>query len=167
MSHIKVLRLMQTGLLTALVCVATMVIKLPTPTNGYVNIGDAAVLLSGWVLGPWYGFFAAGVGSGLADLMGGYGTYIAGSFLIKGAMAAVAAMAVKYGGGTVSRVVFGVLAELLMVLGYFVYESVLLGYGLAATASVFGNAMQGIVGTVIGVLLYGVFEKNGLLKQLK
>lgn len=166
MSHNKILRLVVTGLLTALVCAATMVIKLPTPTNGYVNIGDAMVLLSGWVLGPGYGFFAAGVGSALADLLNGYGSYVAGTFLIKGAMAAVAALAVKRG-GTVRLVVFGVLAELVMVGGYFLYEGTLLGYGMAAAASIPGNGFQGIVGLVIGVLLYRVFEKNGLLKQLR
>jgi len=72
MPHNKMVRLVLTGLLTALVCVATMVIKIPTPTNGYVNIGDAMVLISGWLLGPAYGFFAAGGGSALADLISVY-----------------------------------------------------------------------------------------------
>ena len=61
MEHNKILRLVFTGLLTALVCVATMVIKIPVPaTGGYLNLGDAFVLISGWLLGPAYGFFAAG-----------------------------------------------------------------------------------------------------------
>lgn len=167
MSHTKILRLVITGLLTALVCAATMVIKLPTPTNGYVNIGDALVLLSGWVLGPGYGFFAAGVGSALADLINGYGAYIAGTFLIKGAMAAVAALAVKRGGTTVKLIVCGLLAELLMIGGYFLYESMLLGYGFAAAASIPGNAVQGAVGLALGVLLYRLCETRGLLKEIK
>ena len=165
MSHMKIRRLVLTGLLTALVCAATMVIKLPTPTNGYVNIGDALVLLSGWVLGPGYGFFAAGVGSALADLLNGYGSYVVGTLLIKGAMAAVAAVAAK--GGMIRLAVGGILGELLMVGGYFLYESTLLGYGMAAAASIPGNAFQGIVGLVLGVVLYRMIEKNGLMKELK
>lgn len=54
-----------------------MIIKVPTfGMNGYVNIGDAAVLISAWLLGNPYGAFAAGIGSGLADLLSGYPAYI-------------------------------------------------------------------------------------------
>ena len=166
MNHAKLQRLVFTGLLTALVCVATMVIKLPTPTNGYVNLGDAFVLLSGWVLGPMYGFFAAGVGSALADLLSGYGSYVAGTLVIKGCMAAAAALLLKRG-RLWSTVLGAVCAELVMIGGYFVYESTLLGYGMAAAASVLGNCTQGCVGAVLGVLLYRVFEKQVLLQQLR
>ena len=46
----------------ALSCAATMVIRIPTPIGGLC-------LLAGWILGPWYGFAAAGLGSALADLL--------------------------------------------------------------------------------------------------
>lgn len=168
MTHEKLMRLVFTGLFTALVCVATMVIKVPTPTNGYVNIGDAMVLVSGWMLGPWYGFFAAGVGSALADLISGYGSYVAGTFIIKGLMGVAAALIVaKSKGGWIARLVSGVVAEVIMVGGYFLYESTLLGYGLAAAASIPGNAVQGGMGLLFGMLLFAAIEKRDLLKQLK
>ena len=57
----------------ALVCTATMVIRIPTPgTNGYIHPGDALVILSGIFLGPVQGLLAAGSGSALADFRGGY-----------------------------------------------------------------------------------------------
>ena len=72
------------ALFTALTCVFTMVIKVPTlGTNGYVNIGDTGVLLSAWLLGGWYGVVAAGLGSGLADILSGYPVYAPGTFIIK------------------------------------------------------------------------------------
>ena len=52
-------RLVQASMLAAMACAATLVIQIPSPMNGYVNLGDAVVLLSGWLLGPWYGFAAA------------------------------------------------------------------------------------------------------------
>ena len=52
----------------ALSCAATMVIQIPIAT-GYLNFGDSLCLLAGWILGPWYGFAAAGLGSALADLL--------------------------------------------------------------------------------------------------
>ena len=62
-----------TALFAALACVATMSIRIPTPgTGGYIHPGDAIVILSGVVLGPSYGLLAAGIGSAMSDLLGGY-----------------------------------------------------------------------------------------------
>lgn len=166
MHHKKLMQLVVTGLLTALVCAATMVIKIPTPNGGYVNVGDAMVLLSGWVLGPVYGCFAAGVGSALADLLSGYGSYVLGTLVVKGGMGAVAALLMRKG-SRAALVFGGLLAELVMVGGYFLYESVLLGYGMAAAASVPGNMVQGVIGLVLGVMLYRMCDRRGLMKLLK
>ena len=166
MTHNKLVRLVFAGLYTALVCVATMVIKIPTPTNGYVNIGDAMVLMCGWLLGSVYGFLAAGIGSALADLINGYGSYVAGTLVIKGLMGLTAAMLLRKD-SFASRVAGGVLAELIMIGGYFLYESTLLGYGMAAAASIPGNAVQGGIGMVLGLLLYRALDKAELTKRLK
>ena len=60
------------ALLAALTTVATMVIRIPTPTLGYIHLGDGMVLICGILLGPGLGAVAAGIGSMLADLFGGY-----------------------------------------------------------------------------------------------
>ena len=39
-----------------------MIIKIPSPLKGYLNLGDCVVLLAGWMLPPTYGFLAAGLG---------------------------------------------------------------------------------------------------------
>ena len=39
------------ALFAALTCVMTMLIKVPSPLKGYLNLGDSAVLVSGWFLG--------------------------------------------------------------------------------------------------------------------
>lgn len=166
MTQKKPVRLVFAGLLTALVCVATMVIKIPTPTNGYINLGDAMVLLCGWLLGPAYGFLAAGAGSAFADLISGYGSYVPGTFVIKGLMGMTAALLMGKG-GVVRRVTGGVLAELIMIGGYFLYESTLLGYGLAAAASVPGNGVQGGMGLLCGLLLYRALEHRNLKTIIK
>lgn len=61
MNDKKIRKLVLAALLAALVCVATMVVQIPSPMQGYVNLGDCFVLLSGWLLGPWYGFAAGGI----------------------------------------------------------------------------------------------------------
>ena len=57
-----------TALFAALSCISTMLITIPTPTGGFVHLGDGMALLCGWLLGPIWGSLAAGLGGMLADL---------------------------------------------------------------------------------------------------
>ena len=88
--------LVLSAMFAALCCVTTMLVQFPT-VAGYTNIGEGMCLLAGLVLGPWYGFFAAGIGSGLADLLAGYAHYVPGTFIIKGLVALVAALLLPTG----------------------------------------------------------------------
>ena len=76
-------QLVLSAMFAALCWAATMLVQIPT-VAGYTNIGEGMCLLSGLVLGPWYGFFAAGIGSALADLISGYAYYVPATFVIKG-----------------------------------------------------------------------------------
>lgn len=76
--------LVMAALFAALSCVATSIIRIPTPgTGGYIHPGDAIVILSGVFLGPVYGLFAGGIGSALSDFIGGYFVYVPITFVIK------------------------------------------------------------------------------------
>lgn len=158
------------ALFAALTCVATMVIKIPSPLQGYLNLGDGFVLLSAWILPPAYAFFAAGVGSALADLLSGYILYAPATLIIKGLMAPVAygcfRLFVKRVNRTASRIFSGSLAEIVMILGYFLFEGILYGFG-ASLVNIPANAVQAVAGILVGVLLMKVFEKENILKLLK
>lgn len=138
------------GLMAAVICVATFAVRVPTAI-GYIHIGDGFIFLAVALLG-YYGVAAAAIGSGLADLIAGAPLYIPGTFIIKGLMALVA---LKYINNhyTVGRcIVAYLLAEILMVLGYFLYEIPL--YGMkAAAGSMFFNDIQGLVGIIIGTVV--------------
>lgn len=155
----KTLILIYTALMAALTCVATMIIKVPTVgTNGYVNIGDSMVLMSAWLLGNPYGALAAGIGSGMADLLSGYASYVPGTAVIKFLMAFVGFIVFKLLKKTplpviISYVISGIVAEVIMVVGYFLYEATLLGYGLPAAASIPSNIIQGVTCLVLGTVL--------------
>ena len=152
-------RLVYTALFTALTTVATLVIQVPSPMSGYVNLGDALVLLSAWILGPVYGTAAAGIGSMLADLLSGYAYYAPGTLVIKCLMAFVAAQVFlvlkdKVKGKHFAKVVSGLLAEIIMVAGYFGYAGLILGNGLSAALSIPGNLVQGGFGIVVSTVVY-------------
>ena len=153
------IRLVYTALFTALTTVATLVIQVPSPMSGYVNLGDAMVLLSAWILGPVYGTAAAGIGSMLADLLSGYAYYAPGTLVIKCLMAFVAAQVFlvlkdKVKGKHFAKVVSGLLAEIIMVVGYFGYAGLILGNGLSAALSIPGNLVQGGFGIVVSTVVY-------------
>lgn len=166
-------KIVLTALFAALVYVATSIIRYPTfGTQGYINIGDTIVLLSAWLIGGVYGALAAGIGSALADLLAQYVTYVPGTFIIKFLMALVAylifiAFKKTNINKVVAYIVSGVVAELIMVFGYFLYESTILGYGLAAAASIPSNAIQAGTCLVIGYIAIGVLEGAKVPNLLK
>ena len=167
MSDKKIRTMVMAAVLAALACVATMVIQIPSPMNGYVNLGDCFVLLSGWLLGPWWGAAAGGIGSMLADLLLGYGHYAPGTLVIKGLMALVGALVFKaLGKKSAAALVSGVVSEVIMVVGYFGYAGLLLGNGIGAAASIPGNLVQGAVGLVAGFLLLQVARRIHLEEKV-
>ena len=112
------------------------------------------------VLGPWYGMAAAGLGSGLADLLAGYGVYVPATLIIKALVALTAAQCFRLirANGKL-REPAGVLlvqlpAEAVMVIGYYAFETVLLQEPAAAAASVPNNLLQAAIGIVLAAGLY-------------
>ena len=157
----KTKQIVTAALFAALACVATMVIKIPSPMDGYLNLGDCVVLAAGWLLAPGYGFLAAGLGSGLADLF-------SATFAIKGIMALIAfygfkALSAKTGSLT-ARILSGAAAELWMVLGYYLFEGCLYGF-VPSAVNIPANGVQGAAGLILGVLLVKALEKSRVIKQ--
>lgn len=139
----------------AALCTAATLISVPIPI-GYINLGDLMVLTSGWCLGGVYGAIAAGVGSALADVLLGYVAYAPATFIIKAVVALLGALLYKgfkaaFGAKLVDfvpRIISALVAECAMVGGYLLFESLVMGYGLGALASVPFNAIQGLVGAL-------------------
>ena len=161
----KTRKMVIAAMLAALTCVATMIIKIPSPLKGYINLGDCVVLVAGWMLSPGYGFFAAGIGSALADVFSGYVIYAPATFIIKGLMAFIAhyvyQMLRKNSKSALPRIISGVLAEITMVVGYFLFEGILYGFA-PSVVNIPANTVQGIAGLILGCLLVKIFEKTDI-----
>lgn len=157
--------LAMTALFAALTCVATMMIMIPTPTKGYVNIGDSVILTAAFLLGPLFGAAAAGIGAALADLFSGYAVYAPATLIIKALAAFAAASVYKAAGRSVKAGVLGALfGECVMAAGYFLYETMLYGTGTAALGLA-GNAAQGAFSTIISAILLASFRKNAYIRK--
>lgn len=161
---INVKQLTLCGVLAALVFVLTYFPKVPVPvTGGYVHLGDGAIFLAALLLGP-LGIPAAAIGSGLADLIGGYMLYVIPTVIIKGLVALVGWKLYKKG-SWVSAVVAFVLAEAVMVLGYFVFECFTSG-APAAAAAILPNVVQGVAGVVLGLICVAVTPRMEKMMKL-
>lgn len=159
----KTKKIVIAGLFAALTCIATMIIKIPSPLKGYINLGDCVVLTAGWMLSPAYAFLAAGLGSAFADIFSGYATYAPATFVIKGLMALIAfygfRLFQKKIGNLPSRIISGVFAEIIMVLGYFVFEGFLYGFAPSAV-NIPPNCIQGVAGLLLGIMITKALEKT-------
>ena len=161
-------------LLATLTCIATMVIKLPTPGGGYVNLGDGFVLACGILFGPVYGSIAAGTGSSLADLINGYSHMAPATFIIKAITATAASICYKlitrhhiserYSYINVS--VAGAAGESFMILGYGIYRifmhiyesgrlnrTVVQSAALSSASELPYDLLQAAAGVIIAVIM--------------
>ncbi len=157
------------ALFAALICVATMVVKIPTPLNGYINLGDCVILVAAFALPCGYGFLAAGIGSALADILSGYTAYAPATFVIKGLMVVVVYLVTKLlksDKPNLTQILSGVLAELWMVLGYYIFEGFMYGFA-PSLANIPMNLIQGVAGLILAVVLIKVLGKQKVLLKLK
>lgn len=142
------------GILMSLTVLATMLVTIPTiATQGYINLGDAIVLLSGMILGPTGGFVVGGVGSALADIILGYSYYAPFTFVIKGIEGALGVFLFRKILKEKNTLVALIIGGIWMALGYLLAEIFLYGFP-AAIASFPGNILQGVVGAILASLLY-------------
>ena len=154
------------ALFAALTFVATVALVIPSPSGGYLNLGDTVVLLGAYLLGPVYGAAAGGLGAALADLMAGYAMYVPATLLIKGGMGLLAGLLYRsLGKRTGALTAAGLAAEALMVGGYWLYDGFLLGSLAGAAAGVPGNLMQGVLGIAASTALTVSLKKIGYVRQ--
>ena len=173
MKNVSLRKIVFAALMAALTTVATMIIRIPTPTQGYIHLGDGMVLLCGVLLGPGMGALAAGIGSMLSDLFAGYMSYVPGTFVIKALTALVGGwLNCRLTSGStkcptpVRVALAGIPAEAVMVIGYFLYEmgmEIAMGSNAAAaaTAVVVGvpmNIVQGVAGVIVCAVLLPVLS---------
>ena len=138
--------------LASAVTVSTMIIRVPIPaTSGYLNFGDIMIFVSALLFGEYVGGFAGGVGSAIADILGGYPGYALFTLVIKG-LEGILAGYISNGKSLVRDVVGWAAGAAAMVLGYFVVQTYIMGFGLgAALIEIPPNLLQVGAGALIGI----------------
>lgn len=156
-------KLVHTGVATALICALTIFPSIPVG-GGYVHLGDSLIIAFSYLFG-WWGVLAAGIGSALADIISAYLSYAVVTLFIKALMSVVCVVVMqsaKRANVSFPRIILAAaLCELVMLVGYFLYEWGLIGI-VAATGNVLFSLGQAGASLALGSVLVLIFEKRDL-----
>jgi uncharacterized membrane protein len=159
------IQLALSGVMAALVFVATMIIRIPNWMGGYFNFGDVLIFVSALTFDPLVGGFAGGVGSALADVVG-FPVFAIPTLIIKGIEGLLAGLITNR--KSIYRDILAVIvAGVEMVLGYFLVEYYALGWTFEmALSEIPLNIVQIVLGGVVGIPVT-VFIRKRLPEILK
>lgn len=151
--------------LVVVVCLVTFFVRVPLPSRGYFNVGDIAVVFAGLLLGRmspgtgfWKAFIAGGVGSALADVLGGWALFAPLTLVAKGFEGMMAALAVNRA-PAMQAALLGA-GGLAMISVYFVGEVFMPSIGIqGAVAEVVPNLIQAVGGAVGGRLAFAAYGR--------
>jgi uncharacterized membrane protein len=137
------------GLFSALLVLATVVLRFPVPTfNLYFNLGEAIIYLTALLYGGAAGALIGGVGSALADIIGGYPVWAPITFVIKGLEGFIVGTVAKK---NIYLAVF--LGGITMMIGYALAAGIMYGIG-AVPVELAGDFVQVSAGAVISLFLH-------------
>lgn len=147
----------------ALVCISTLFFKIPIPL-GYAHLGNGFILFGCCLLGGPYGILIGGIGSAMADLLGGFSEWIIPTLIIKGLMGyAVGRIAnpscQQFHLYSLRTFLASIVGTAIMVAGYFTGGTLLSGSIAAGIAQIPGLVSEGIVGIILLYIMGTAFER--------
>jgi len=142
-----------TAVMAAVVFVLTSIVHVPTPARGYIHLGDTGVFFAAFAFGPWIGAVAGGVGTLLADVVGGFPLWAPFSLLIHGLQGWVVGWMSRRWSGVPGLILSAVVGGAIVVIGYLVAGLFLAGAG-AALGELPMNVLQVVGGAVVAIPLF-------------
>ncbi len=122
---------------------------------GYNHLGDIAIFFTAFAFGPWAALIAGGLGTALADVLGGYAQFAPLSFVVHGLQGFVAGWLYAKRPTTLGLILATVIGGVVVVAGYFAGESLIpaLGGPSKAVLEIAPNVLQVLIGA-IGAVVY-------------
>ena len=144
------------AIFAALVAAATLLFVVPIPaTSGYFNLGETLIYIAALLFGSLVGV-AAGAGATIADILVA-AQFAPGTFTIKAIEGFLVGflnkkLNQKIRNITLSATIAVIIGGFEMVLGYFLYEQLVLGYPFAlALVEVPFNIVQMLIGLLVAI----------------
>lgn len=143
--------------IATLIFVSTKVINIPTVIGGVINFGDAIILFSATFLSTPNIILSAAIGSSLADFFSPFAIYTPATLIIKSLLAFISSSLYKKSKNhnLLPLLSYFLVAESIMVIGYFIFEAYILGFGsIVASYEIINNTIQAIASSLLAILLY-------------
>ncbi|NLL93107.1 MAG: ECF transporter S component [Clostridiales bacterium] len=156
------------GLFMALICISTLFFKVPIP-GGYAHLGNGFIFLAAVLLGNPGAIIAAGVGSALADLLGGWFMWIMPTLLIKLLMGFVVASIAprRFNIKSIRTLIAVVIGTFEMVAGYFIAGIVLMESIGASATQIPGLIIEDVVGIIVFYFVGFALYKTKAWEKIK
>lgn len=142
----KAIRASLISSLTALAAVFTLLVKIPTG-KGYLNLCDVVIFFAAFTFNPLIAASCAGLGTALADVIGGYPQWALISFAVHGLEGLLAGLLARF-----SKPLALAVGVAIVPLGYLALGGLLTGYAVALMEAPL-NLLQSLVGAVLGVMV--------------
>ncbi|NLE06042.1 MAG: ECF transporter S component [Crenarchaeota archaeon] len=160
------------AIFASLVFVATYSFMINIPaTNGYFNFGEIIIYVSAFLFGPIPGALAGGIGAMIADSLLAP-QFALGTLIIKGIEGALVGyifikLSKRFQNKSIAAILATLIGGLEMVVGYFIYEQIALGFPLTvALYEIPFNLVQMSVGLVVAVpIMHAVLRVFPQLKN--
>ena len=152
------------AIFAAITSILTFIVPITIPaTNGYINLGDIGVMITGSLFGPIVGGIAGGIGSAFTDLFLAP-VYALPTLIIKGLegffIGLIANPRKNYHRFNYRDIIAIIIGGLIMVFGYFIVEFIFYGLAGALFESIFNGAIQFGLAALATILFDITFRKN-------
>lgn len=168
-TSMKIRGLVQLGLLSALVFVATMAIHVPSFNGGVIHLGDSMIFLTAVIFGGKYAAISGAIGMTMFDILSGYSIWAPYTFVIKAVMGFIAGSIAYMGGAkgesNIKNAIGMLLAGIWMIAGYYGAEVTISGNLVSPVASMTGNIIQFGAGAVIAFVIIAAIRKSGYFNK--
>ena len=170
MRNKSLLNITYTAIFTAIIILATSIIKFSTGLGeGYIHLGDSMIYLTACLLPFPYCIIAGALGGGLADILSGFAIWSIPTMLIK--MLNVLPFAIVCKKLKTNKilckqtVLMTFVSGVITILGYFVAECIL--YSVAsATLSITGNTIQAVASGIIFMIIATTLDKINFKRRI-
>jgi uncharacterized membrane protein len=155
------------ALSSAIVTIATMIIRIPTvATSGYINFGDSFIFIFAIIFNPLCGLISGGIGSALADIIGGYAYWAPYTLIIKGLEGFICGLIASkiFNKDLKEKIKFlfclfaTIISGLIMLIGYMLSGAIIAGSFAAGISSIPENLIQAGVSVIIALMLLFAFK---------
>jgi uncharacterized membrane protein len=152
------------AIFAAVTCILTFIVPFTIPTTqGYINLGDIGVMISGLLFGPIIGGIAGGFGSALTDIFLAP-QYALPTLIIKGLEGFIVGLISNprknYLKINYKDFIGVIIGGTIMVVGYFIAEIILYGFPSALFELFFNGAVQFGLSAIVSLLFVGFARKS-------